>query len=181
MEPPRQRKNEAAKAERIRNGNAFYAVLLCLSLICAVACNNEKTPQEESADPDEFCLSTDVSSTSEDLIITNTGDRSWGHFGALLIEGPHEDIDSDSKNDFLYESENKVMPPATTVTIPWNKFVRDDGLRFDPAKYAFKGISVTAFGVGRGLHFFGGFSTTEKMARDDRGVYLNRCKQHHHL
>jgi len=47
-------------------------------------------------------------------------------------------------------------------------------------RIAFKGISVTAFGVGKGFHFFGGFSTTEKMARDDRGVYLNRCRQHHH-
>lgn len=79
MKPLRRRRSEVEKAERIRN--AFYAVLLCVSLICAVACDNEKTPQEKSADPDEFCLSTDVSSTSEGLIITNTGGRSWAVLG----------------------------------------------------------------------------------------------------
>ena len=135
MQPPQQRKNNVEKAEKIRNGTAFYAVLLCLSLICAVACDNEKKALETSVDPDEFCLSTDVYFTSEGLIITNTGDRSWGEFGASLVEGPYADIDidsGDSKNDFFY-IEKKVMPLATTVTVPWNKFVRDDGLRFDPA------------------------------------------------
>jgi hypothetical protein len=178
MKPPQQRKNKVEKAEKIRDGNAFYAVLLCLSLICAVACSSEnsseKTPQQKSEEAADICLAVNVSSTSEALIITNTGNRSWGSLYASLEEGWEDD---DSKNSFDYTNEDEVVPPDATVTIPLNKFVRDDGLRFDPAKYVFKGISVTAWSGRRGLRF-GGFFTTDKMDRDDRGVYLNDCKNH---
>lgn len=116
------------------------------------------------------CLLADVSSTDEALVITNTGDRPWDKIDASLLEGGAE---GGGDNSFNYTNAKQVVQPGTALTVPWKKFVREDGLRYDPAKYAMQGISVDATNGGEPR---GTFFTTQDMDRDGRGIYLNDCK-----
>jgi hypothetical protein len=74
----------------------------------------------------------------------------------------------DGDSPFKYTHRNKVIQPGETITIPLNQFIRDDGLRYDPIKYATQGIQVDTENQGW-------FATTESMAHNAQGMYLNDC------
>src|SRR6266699_2617709 len=110
------------------------AAATALAIVLA-ACRSAPK-QRDLAEKKAGCLIADVSSNDEVLTIVNTGDRTWEELHASLTERGSGD------NSFEYTDLNKIVQPGATIAIPLLQFVRNDGLRYDPTKYAHQGISI---------------------------------------
>jgi hypothetical protein len=111
-----------------------------------------------------ICLTAEVSANDESLTIKNTGNRPWKDLAATFTEGGNE------SDEFKYNFGIDAVQPGATVLLSLKHFIREDGLRYDPAKYAVQGIMITTTNDGW-------FFTTEGIPRDARGMFLNSCSQ----
>ncbi len=136
-------------------------VVVILTWVIVAGCDSHS---KKAAPTQPRCLTADVSVNDESVSVTNKGKLPWKDLAATFFEGGAE------SNSFKYTFSNDVVQPVATISLALKHFVREDGLRYDPLRYAVRQIMIDT--ANQGL-----FVTTDGMTRDARGMFINDCEE----